>query len=163
MNQKEMQEQSFREQQILLLQDNLSSIRKIAGWSTETLAEKIGVTKQTISNLERKKTPMNFTQYIAIRSILDYEIEENPTNEVLGKTISILLDNGYRFSKEEYSKIKEAIDTVAASAFGGTTAIPLTTAFTGLVLPLLGDNLAKKVLGQAITKSSSWLKKIFNR
>ena len=69
-----------RQKQINRLQKNLSSIRKIAGWTAEVLGNKIGVTKQTISNLENKKTPMNFTQYIAIRSGLDAEIEQNKEN-----------------------------------------------------------------------------------
>lgn len=72
-----------RQLQINRLQQNLSSIRKIAGWSAETLGNKIGVTKQTISNLENKKTPMTFTQYIAIRAVLDAEIETNKDNEAL--------------------------------------------------------------------------------
>ena len=69
-----------RQKQINRLQENLSSIRKIAGWTAEVLGNKIGVTKQTISNLENNKTPMNFTQYIAIRSVLDAEIEQNKEN-----------------------------------------------------------------------------------
>lgn len=54
----------------------LSSIRKIAGWTAATLGDKIGVTKQTISNLENQKSPMTFTQYIAIRAVLDAEVEK---------------------------------------------------------------------------------------
>lgn len=83
-----------RQKQINRLQKNLSSIRKIAGWTAEVLGNKIGVTKQTISNLENKKTPMNFTQYIAIRSVLDAEIEQNKENKVLPQVIAILLDSG---------------------------------------------------------------------
>ena len=37
-----------------LLQKNLVLIRKAAGWSAEDLAEKIGVTKPTILNLEKE-------------------------------------------------------------------------------------------------------------
>ena len=44
-----------RNKQIRRLQQNLSSIRKIAGWTAEILGEKIGVTKQTISNIENNK------------------------------------------------------------------------------------------------------------
>ena len=83
-----------RQKQINRLQKNLSSIRKIAGWTAEVLGNKIGVTKQTISNLENKKTPMNFTQYIAIRSVLDAEIEQNKENKVLPQVIAIVLDSG---------------------------------------------------------------------
>ena len=63
-----------RENQIQRLQTNLEAIRKIAGWTAKDLGEKIGVTKQTISNLENSKTKMNFTQYIAIRSVLDADV-----------------------------------------------------------------------------------------
>ena len=51
----------------------------------------IGVTKQTISNLENKKTEMIKTQYIAIRVVLDYEMEENPNREILKSAVK--LDN----------------------------------------------------------------------
>ena len=34
-----------------IMQDNLCDLRKIAGWTAETLAGKLGITKQTISNL----------------------------------------------------------------------------------------------------------------
>ena len=52
-----------RQSQINKLQENLASIRKIAGWTSEILGTKIGVTKQTISNLENRKTTMNFTGF----------------------------------------------------------------------------------------------------
>ena len=38
--------------EIIKLQTHLLSIRKIAGWTAQELGQKIGVTKQTISNLE---------------------------------------------------------------------------------------------------------------
>ena len=96
-----------REIQIKKLQQNLSSIRKISGWTAEVLGEKIGVTKQTISNLENQKTPMNFTQYIAIRSIIDYEIENNKENEVLPKVVMLLLDSDDELEEDDYSKVRE--------------------------------------------------------
>ena len=38
-------------QEIRILQNNLKTIRTILNWTLEELADKIGVTKQTISNL----------------------------------------------------------------------------------------------------------------
>ena len=38
-----------------IMQDNLSDLRKIAGWTAEVLAKKLGITKQTISNIENQK------------------------------------------------------------------------------------------------------------
>ncbi|MDR2525471.1 MAG: helix-turn-helix transcriptional regulator [Oscillospiraceae bacterium] len=125
-----------RDLQIRRLQQNLSSIRKIAGWTAEMLGDKIGVTKQTISNLENRKTPMNFTQYIAIRSVLDYEIEHNKENEVLPKVIALLLDSGDEFDDENYSKVQDVADTVAASAIGGTPTVKLDKVFDVLIASL---------------------------
>ena len=56
-----------------------------------SIRDMIGVTKQTISNLENKKTEMIKTQYIAIRVVLDYEMEENPNREILKSAVK--LDN----------------------------------------------------------------------
>ena len=105
-----------REIQVKRLQNNLSAIRKIAGWTSEVLGDKIGVTKQTISNLENKKTQMNFTQYIAIRSVLDYEISNNKENEVLPKVVALLLDCEDELDESDYSKVQDVVGTVAATA-----------------------------------------------
>ena len=48
------------------LQKYLPLIRNAAGWTAEELGNKIGVTKQTISNLENQKTKMSKTQYLEI-------------------------------------------------------------------------------------------------
>ncbi|MEL7658957.1 MAG: helix-turn-helix transcriptional regulator, partial [Bacillota bacterium] len=109
-----------RNKQIKRLQQNLSSIRKIAGWTAEVLGEKIGVSKQTISNIENNKSTMNFSQYIAIRSIFDAEIANNKENELLPKVIAILLDSEDEINEDDYSKIQDVVETVAATAAGGT-------------------------------------------
>jgi transcriptional regulator with XRE-family HTH domain len=147
-----------REQQIKRLQQNLSSIRKIAGWTAEALGEKIGVTKQTISNLENKKSPMNFTQYIAIRSVLDYEIEINKENEVLPKVIALLLDSDDELDEDDYSKVQEVVGTVAATAVGGTTAAKLDNVFDILIKSL---PFVVPIIGAIIGGSTSWSKKLF--
>lgn len=142
--------------QIKRLQQNLSSIRKIAGWTAEVLGEKIGVTKQTISNLENNKSPMTFTQYIAIRTAIDCEIESNKENEVLPKVVAILLDND-ELDGENYSKVKEVAETVAASAVGGTPTVKLDKIFDVLVasLPLIVP-----IVGAIIGSSASHWKKL---
>lgn len=130
-----------RQLQINRLQQNLSSIRKIAGWSAETLGNKIGVTKQTISNLENKKTPMTFTQYIAIRAVLDAEIETNNDNEALPKVISILLDSVDSIDDNEYKEVQKSVETVAATASGGVASsalLGLLGAISPLAVSLIG-------------------------
>ena len=161
-----------RDQKIRLLQENLSSIRKMARWTAEQLGDKIGVTKQTISNLENNKTPMNFTQYIAIRAVLDCEIDEHPENEALVQTIDILLNQADTLDDENYKKVKSSIDTVAAAAAGGVTGAALTGVFTGMVLPvaqvagltLLGPVGGAIGIGAAVgVAGASWLKKLIKK
>ena len=126
-----------RAKQIKKLQKNLSSIRKIAGWTAATLGEKIGVTKQTISNLENQKTPMNFTQYIAIRAVLDAEVENNKDNTVLPKVIAILLDSNDELDDDTYEEVQKSVEQVAASTVGGVSGAALVSVFAALV-PLAG-------------------------
>ncbi|MBU7006191.1 helix-turn-helix transcriptional regulator [Phosphitispora fastidiosa] len=158
-----------RDSQIKCLQQNLAAIRKIAGWTAEQLADKIGVTKQTISNLETGKTPLNLTQYIAIRAIVDYEIETNKENTVLPQVVTILLDKCNELNEEDYNKVKEAINVVSISAAGGVTGATLASVFMGLLsgIPsaaLIGAGIALGpigVIGGAVT--GSWLKKILKK
>lgn len=147
--------------QIHRLQENLSALRKIAGWSAENLGNKIGVTKQTISNLENKKTPMNLTQYIAIRTIFDYEIQNNPENEVLQKVIYMLIDKGDEISEDEYKKLEEVVSAVSLTVAGGVTGATLSAILTGSLasLGIMGLG-AIPIVGIALGSSSLWLNKI---
>ena len=100
------------------LQQNLLAIRKFAGWTTEELGEQIGVTKQTISNLENGKTDMTLTQYIAIRAILDDEISSHPENETLRAAVAILLDDE-ELSEEEQIELQDKTRFIANAMTGG--------------------------------------------
>lgn len=146
-----------RKEQVQLLQMHLSSIRKIAGWTTEQFGDKIGVTKQTISNLENNKTPLSVTQYIAIRAVLDYEIQSTSDNEVLAQVVEILLNRKDEFTDEEFEKISESVGTIAATASGGVASGVLRALSVGLLggikaIPLVG-------IGGAIA-NSEWLARL---
>lgn len=150
-----------KQKQIQCLQDNLSSIRKIAGWTAEELGEQIGVTKQTISNLENKKTPMTLTQYIAIRSVIDYEIATNKENTILPQVVTILLDNYEALADEDYDKVKEAAAAVSASAASGAAAATLSAMLTGALTPIGG--MAVGLMGPASVVAGGaayWLAKL---
>lgn len=110
-----------QKQQVDLLQTNLSSIRKIAGWTLDELGEKIGVTKQTISNLETKKTNMTLTQYIAIRAVLDYEIQNNKDNHLLGTVVSILLDKSKDLPDKQRKQIQQQFSDISKMAVSGVS------------------------------------------
>lgn len=133
-------DKNIMEQQIKRLQANLLSIRKIASWTAQDLGDRIGVTKQTISNLETGKAKLTQTQYIAIRAVLEYEIQTNKENTVLPQVIAILLNDGNEeiFDEEKEKQITSAVTTVAATAAGGIEGAQLAAVAGAVLLPLTG-------------------------
>lgn len=57
---------SRRKQCIDRLVENLPSYRKMIGVSQTVLSEKIGKSRQTVSDIERGKAPLGWDTYIAI-------------------------------------------------------------------------------------------------
>ena len=104
--------------QLNRLQENLPAIRKIAGWRAVDLGNLIGVTKQSISNLENHKSKMTLMQYIAIRHMIDYQIKKQPENKALAQIVPLLLDNVSQ-SDEEYAKLRSAAEEMANAAAAG--------------------------------------------
>lgn len=79
------------EHRIQLLQRNLANIRKAAGWTTQRMADEIGVSRQTISNIENGRQKLSKTQYLALRAVLNVEIA-NESNAPLAQIVQILVD-----------------------------------------------------------------------
>ena len=99
------------------LQHNLSSLRKLAGWTAEDLGRKVGVTKQTVSNLENCRTSMSKIQYIAIRTILDYEAR---SNQNLARALHLVLDDRDA-TIEEHKANEDKVKAVAAATAAGVS------------------------------------------
>ena len=100
------------EKKMLRLQENLPLIRNLAGWTAEDLGKNIGVTRQTITNIEKSNTlSMTKTQYIAIRAVLDYEISNNH-NKTLSDAIAVLVDAD-DLTKDQEMKIHKTISYIA--------------------------------------------------
>lgn len=108
--------------QINRLKENLSDIRKIAGWTGEELGNMIGVTRQAISKLEKNGTmgssQMSLAQYIAIRHLLDYYVLIKPENKTLFKVMKLLLDD-YTILGAGYVKLRGCVNTIAELAVSG--------------------------------------------
>lgn len=140
-------------QQIELLQDNLGTFRRLAGWSMEQLADRIGFSKQTASNLENKKTEMTLTQYIAIRAVLDYETQINEDNIALKCAISVLLNENRKYSPEEQKSCAAILAVAAAALAGGATpAMVLTYQIISQVFPAGGDLMVVPMLATWMSK-----------
>ena len=123
--------------EITKLQHNLSSLRKLAGWTAEDLGNKVGVTKQTVSNLENFRTSMTKLQYIAIRAILDYEARRNQN---LACALHLVLDDKGA-TKEEHKANEEKVKAVAAATAAGVSSTAL-AALLGAASIMLGAWLA---------------------
>ncbi len=104
----------YEDDEIQRFQDNLLLIRKVLGWSEEEFGNRIGVTRQTINNLETKKNKLNKTQYIAMRAILNNEIiNSKEDTEMLVCLLETIIDNPENYSDEERKKILEKANLLA--------------------------------------------------
>lgn len=131
-----------QEIRIKRLKSNLLAIRKFAGWTTQELGDLIGVSKQTISNLERKEDyQMTLTQYLAIRAVLGAEIEAHPENELLKTAVAVLVDDE-NLSEEEQEMLEENMTVVATAMAGGLDRNRAYDLARSLMLPLAGGALA---------------------
>lgn len=132
------------------LQKNLSVIRKLAGWTAADLGERIGITKQSISNLETGKSKLTKTQCLAIWAVLDLEMEAHPENEALKQAIHILLDADDT-AEEDEMKIETVKSYLAGAVSTGMTSAAIAAGLVTLVgaLSLVGP------VGGAVTLGAS--------
>lgn len=94
-------------EEILRFQKYMLLIRKIIGWTSEEFGRQIGVTRQTINNLEknnRDKFKLNKTQYIAMRSVLDGQIIMHPEET---KTLQLILNIAIDYPEKYMNKEKQ--------------------------------------------------------
>lgn len=68
----------LRDDRIEKMQSALPELRKFLGLTGQELSEFLGVTRQTVNNLEQKKTRLTATQYVAYAAVLDFYLERHP-------------------------------------------------------------------------------------
>ena len=119
-----------------IMQDNLCELRKIAGWTAETLAGKLGVTKQTISNLETQKVKISRIQYIAIRVVFECEMSMNSENTTLRKVMGILFDGMTSRYEAHREAIRTAMVSIASIAMAGISGLQLHSSAVALLSPI---------------------------
>lgn len=92
-----------------LLPKYLPVIRACLGWTSAELADRIGVSRTTISAFEKagkENQEIDLMPYLAIRKVLDDEISDNPDEtEVLAAVIGALVDQLDNPSIEEKMEI----------------------------------------------------------
>lgn len=139
------------------LQRYLPLIRKAGGWTSDKFAKKLGISRQALSKLENADTcNMSQTTYMAIRSLLDYEMNTNPDNVLLRAVVNMCLED------ESLSKQKitdEERKNVDAYITGAQKNGLDNKAIIGGVAMLLGV-----AVGVLVAPSTTeWMEKLFHK
>ena len=109
-------------EEILRMQEHLLLIRRTVGWTAEAFGDRIGVTRQTINNIEAGRNKLTKTQYIAIRSVLDAEINQYPEEtEMLRLLLDVLIDAPEKYSNDEVRELVSKANLMSPSILAGTT------------------------------------------
>ena len=93
-----MPNQIVRQLIIENFQDSLRLVRHLMNFGVEDFAEAIGVTRQTVNNLETKKSKLSATQYIAIAALTDSYFANHA--ELLPKLKAIIDSDGQNYGDE---------------------------------------------------------------
>ena len=97
------------DEEVKRFRDNLPLIRRAAGWSAEEFGKRVGISRQSINNLENGKYNLTKPHYVAMRYVLNEEIEKYPgeETEMLRVVLDAFVDNP---DKEIYTdEVKEEI------------------------------------------------------
>lgn len=105
------------------LRRDLPTIRNVVGWSAEHLAELLCVSRVTVVTLENTENKMSRIQYLAIRALLQDEIETNH-NSTLKNVLTILVDRDNvpeKMKQELRDQVGRAAKSIGRKA--GSTAV----------------------------------------
>ena len=106
--------------EIQRMQDNLLLIRRAIGWTASEFGEQIGVTRQTINNIESGRNKLTKIQYIAMRSVIDAEIVKHQEETKMVKILlDMLIDHPENYSKADYNELLEKANLMSPSILAG--------------------------------------------
>lgn len=108
-------------EEIVRLQKNLLLIRRAVGWSAGQFGNQIGVTRQTINNIENGRNKLTKTQYIAMRSVLDAEIVKYPEEtKMLKILLEVTVDHPENYSESYKKELIERANLICPAINAGT-------------------------------------------
>lgn len=108
-------------EEIIRMQENLLLIRRTVGWTAEEFGDRIGVTRQTINNIEFGRSKLTKTQYIAMRSVLDAEMIQCPEEtEMLRLLLHVLVDHPEKYEEAERADILSKANLMAPAILAGS-------------------------------------------
>ena len=82
---------SLRQRMIETMQKSLKQVRQVLGFGVQEFSDIVGLTRQTINNLETNKSKMSAVQYVAICAMIDHFTEDK--QELLQVLSTILSSN----------------------------------------------------------------------
>lgn len=110
------------------LQRHLPLFRACAGWTAKDLAEKLEVSRQSVSAWEnydeknQKGVKLSKAYYLAIRQLLETEVnsdvsgEKNVKNEhILGTMLEVLVDHPEKYTSDDVNAVLKEADLMAPS------------------------------------------------
>lgn len=121
-----------------ILQNNLKAIRLILNWTSSDLGNLIGVTKQTISNLENQNNRLTKLHYIALRTVIDFEIENLKTTDQDRADRAELLLNFFDESEKYAASENKSIDLEQISEVSSLIAASSTVKLAAKIMGPLG-------------------------
>lgn len=136
--------------------ENFAIIRRSAGWSAEKFASLIGVSRQTINNIEHRQNKLSKSLYILSRTIIDNEIRKNPEDTIMTKLIlDAFVDKREDYSDEERREIKSNAEKLTLAvvdkpenrktvSIALVAAVAATVAVVGTAMGILVKSLFKK-------------------
>lgn len=138
------------------LQKHLLLIRRAVGWTASEFGNRIGVTRQTINNLESGRSNLTKTQYIAMRSVLDAEMKKYPSEtDMLRLILEVFVDNPQKYDSQKKQELLEKANMLTPSILAGTSdrkavseTFLVAAKLLGFMLPFIIDGI------------SMWLKNI---
>ena len=108
-------------EELVRMQNNLLLIRRTVGWTADEFGERIGVTRQTINNIENRRNRLTKTVYIAMRSVLDAEMAQSSDDTTMLKLIlDALVDHPEKYSEAEKEEILTKANMMAPAILAGT-------------------------------------------
>ena len=145
--------------EIKRLQDNLPILRACANWSVQEFADMLGVTRQTINNLEKGEggTVMSKIQYLAIRSLFSYEIEKN-NNKKLSDLLYYLVDHPKELNQEKQEMLSKQAKVLSSAVKGGASTSDVDDIWSS-ILEVIGIT----AIGTAIGIAFGWFDSYMNK
>ncbi|MDE6834001.1 MAG: helix-turn-helix domain-containing protein [Ruminococcus sp.] len=81
----------LRQRMIDTMQISLRRIRQVIGLGVQEFSDVVGITRQSLNNLESLKVKMSAIQFVAVCAVIDHFVESQP--ELMSVIISILNSN----------------------------------------------------------------------